>query len=102
MRGPKRKVVGVAAPNVLEKIRHNLELFVGNRVRLRANHGRKKVMEAEGVLEQIYPKVFVVRLGDRIGTVKRVSYSYADVLTETVELTVCGNEEERRIGCAGM
>lgn len=33
---------------VLESIRMELESFVGRTVRLKANRGRKKVMEAEG------------------------------------------------------
>jgi uncharacterized protein Veg len=44
-------------------------------------------MEAEGILERTYPNVFVVYL-DKQNAVRRVSYTYADVLTETVELMI--------------
>lgn len=71
---------------------------MGQRVKLRANRGRKKVIEAEGVLEKTYPKVFVVKL-DQESAVRRMSYSYVDVLTETVELTI---GENRRIGCVNL
>ncbi len=79
--------------NVLEKIKLDLDACIGKRVKLRANKGRKKVVEAEGVLERTYPKVFVVKL-DQANAVERMSYSYADVLTETVELSV----DNHRIG----
>ncbi len=79
--------------NVLEQIKLDLDACIGKRVKLRANKGRKKVVEAEGVLESTYPKVFVVKL-DAANAVKRMSYSYADVLTETVELSV----DDHRIG----
>lgn len=75
------------ADNVLERIRENLNDFVGKEIYLKANKGRKKIFEVQGVLEQTYPKVFVVRFNER-QVERRVSYSYADLLTETVELSV--------------
>jgi uncharacterized protein Veg len=78
---------------VLDRIREDLGGFVGEAIRIRANRGRKKIFEVEGVLEQTYPKVFVVRFKER-QIERRVSYSYADLLTQAVELTV----GENRIG----
>ena len=87
----------MAQKNSLERIRQDLEACIGKRVKLRANRGRRKVIEAEGILEQTYPKVFVVKL-DKHNAVKRMSYTYADVLTSTVEITV----DDERIGVAGL
>ena len=86
-----------AKKNALDQIKQDLESCVGKRVKLRANRGRRKVIEAEGVLEKTYPKVFVVKLGSD-SAVRRMSYSYADVLTSTVELTV----EDQPIGVANL
>jgi len=61
---------------------------------IRANGGRKRTIERSGVLEETYPSVFTIRLDHDSNAPKRVSYSYADVLTETVELTICRNNEE--------
>ena len=47
---------------VLEQIKLDLESCVGKRVKLKANRGRKKVVEAEGIIENTYPKLFVVKL----------------------------------------
>lgn len=91
----------VTGRNALEKIRADLESHVGKTVRLKANQGRKKTIEAEGVLEQTYPKIFVVKLTGGSDAVKRVSFSYADILDETVELSVRLKNQELRIGSAG-
>lgn len=96
-----RKVKSLAGENVLDKIREDLDSFVGEPVKLRANQGRRKILEAEGVLEQTYPRVFVVRIDDDPRSVKRMSYTYADVLTSTVEVRVKSKGAETRIGCAG-
>ncbi|MGI6558895.1 MAG: Veg family protein [Limnochordia bacterium] len=73
--------------NVLAEIKKDLDSCVGKKIKLRANRGRRQVMEAEGILERTYPNVFVVYL-DKQNAVRRVSYTYADVLTETVELMI--------------
>lgn len=48
-------------------------------------------MEQSGVLAETYRSVFVVQLDRQEDALQRVSYSYADVLTETVELTFYGD-----------
>ncbi len=80
-------------PNILERIRKDMDSFVGQEVSLKANTGRKKVFEVNGILEQTYPKVFVVKFRER-QVERRVSYSYADLLTEVVEVSI----GETRIG----
>lgn len=79
--------------NVLEKIRRDMDSFVGQEVCLKANTGRKKVFQVTGILEQTYPKVFVVKFRER-QVERRVSFSYADLLTEVVEVSI----GETRIG----
>ncbi len=69
---------------------------MGERIRLKANKGRKKIMEREGVLESTYPNIFIVKLNEDDYGERRVSYSYADLLTEAVELVVCSGGQETR------
>lgn len=88
------------SPRALSDIKSDLELFVGSKIRLKANRGRNRIVEREGVLESIYPNIFVIKLNER-KIERRVSYSYADVLTETVELFVYDNQDaEIRIASA--
>ncbi len=74
------------AKDVLLEIRKKLELHVGEKISLKANRGRRKTYEKEGVLENTYPSIFVVRV-DENNYYQRLSFSYADVLTETVKLS---------------
>jgi uncharacterized protein Veg len=69
------------------EIKKTLEECVGQRLTLKANGGRRKTIERSGVLEETYPSVFIVKLDQESNSFERVSYSYTDVLTETVELT---------------
>ena len=75
--------------NTIFEIKRNLDAHVGHKVMLKANGGRRKTIERTGVLEETYPSVFIVKLDPAQDAVKRVSYSYADILTELVEVKVC-------------
>ncbi|GAA3411772.1 biofilm formation stimulator Veg [Paenibacillus hodogayensis] len=85
------------AKNALLEIKRSLEAHVGQKIMLRANGGRRKTIERSGVLEETYPSVFIVKLDQDQNAFKRVSYSYADILTESVEVTVCQDEGQVRI-----
>ncbi len=78
---------------VVGRIRMDLENMMGTRMRLKANMGRSKIVEREGVLEQTHPSLFVVKVEEKRQRTARVSYSYVDVLTGTVELSHCDSGE---------
>lgn len=80
---------------VLSEIKKSVDTFVGQEVRIKANRGRKKVLEKEGVLEKTHPNIFVVKIKDH-QQIRRLSYSYADLLTDNVVLRVKG--EDGKIG----
>ncbi len=71
----------------LAEIKQSLDGQIGQRLTLKANGGRRKTIERSGVLAETYPSVFIVELDQEQNAFERVSYSYADVLTETVELS---------------
>lgn len=68
------------------EIKKGLEGQIGKRLKLTANGGRRKTIIRSGVLSETYPSVFVVELDKEENAFERVSYSYADVLTEAVEI----------------
>ncbi|MBO1004463.1 Veg family protein [Pseudogracilibacillus auburnensis] len=68
------------------EIKKGLEGQIGKRLKLTANGGRRKTVIRSGVLSETYPSVFVVELDKDENAFERVSYSYADVLTEAVEI----------------
>ncbi|MGI6488257.1 MAG: Veg family protein [Syntrophothermaceae bacterium] len=89
----------MGSPRAISDIKRDLESLVGSHIRLKANRGRNRIIEKEGVLESTYPNIFVIKIDER-KVERRVSYSYADVLTETVELFVNSGKEEIRIASA--
>ena len=74
-------------PKTLASIKKSLDSNLGKRLMLKANGGRRKTIERSGVLAETYPSVFVIELDQEENAFERVSYSYADVLTETVQIT---------------
>jgi uncharacterized protein Veg len=79
--------------NVMKRIRDDLNECLGAKLRVKANKGRKIVIENMAVLEETYPHVFVVRVETKTSPSQRVSYSYADIITKTVELSHPETEE---------
>lgn len=73
--------------NVMQHIREDLNECLGEKLKVRANKGRKVVVENMAVLEETYPHVFVVLVQTKTAPSQRVSYSYADIITKTVELS---------------
>lgn len=72
------------------KVKKQIDGYVGSKVKIRANKGRKRVVEKEGVLQNTYPSIFVVKVqNEQQDTYRTVSYSYTDVLTNNVQLSVC-------------
>jgi uncharacterized protein Veg len=88
-------VIALLEKNSLTKIKKDVEDSVGKKVILKANKGRKKTTVREGILESAYPSIFVVKISNQYDSVRRVSYTYSDILTETVEVTICDGEERK-------
>ncbi|MDR1358139.1 MAG: Veg family protein [Coriobacteriales bacterium] len=74
-------------------IRDKLTDLSGERLRIRANMGRSRIMECEGVITQAHPQLFIMELELRRGNVRRQSYQYVDILTGTVELSIVESQE---------
>jgi uncharacterized protein Veg len=84
----------MAPKDSLGAIKENLDRFIGEKIVLKANGGRKRIIERVGVLEETYPSVFIIKLDEENHAFERVSYSYADILTSTVELTIFKDDEK--------
>lgn len=78
-------------PITLKSIKERLDSQLGKEIKLIAQAGRKKTTERKGILTDTYPSVFVVELDQDEHAFERVSYSYTDVLTNTVELEFLGS-----------
>lgn len=86
-------VIFLATTATLDNIRHTLEKYVGKKILLKANKGRKQIVTKRGVLETVYPSVFVVRVGTGEDNFARIAFSYSDILTDTVKIKVFNNSK---------
>ncbi len=68
----------------IDSIKMKLDSHLGERIKVRANQGRRRISIKEGILENTYPSIFVIRLDDE--SRRAVTWSYADVLTDSVEI----------------
>ena len=73
--------------NQMQIIKRELQNHIGKKVIVRANKGRKKIVTRKGILKATYPSLFVLEVfnGEELVT---ASYTYSDVLTSTVQVTV--------------
>jgi len=58
-----------------------LSKHVGTKVFIEYNLGRNKIEKYEGVIENLYNAVFLVKVRDEIK-----SFSYSDLITKTVKI----------------
>lgn len=73
-------------PVTIANIKHRLDERLGDNLTVVAQAGRKKITRRHGVLKETYPAIFVVDLDPATNAFKRVSYSYTDLLTKSIEI----------------
>ena len=72
--------------NRVDQIREELTTLQGQRLKVRANMGRSRIIERTGTLVNAHPSLFVIEVEERRGRTARQSYQYVDILTGTIEL----------------
>ncbi|MDR1873996.1 MAG: Veg family protein [Synergistaceae bacterium] len=72
-------------PRTLTSIKDEIVSYKGQRVRCRTSKGRNRTEETQGILLDVYPKLFTMYVESRAST---VSFSYAEILTREVELEI--------------
>ena len=70
-------------------VRSDIQRIIGSKVRLETNKGRHKSVIDRGVIANVYPSIFTVQLSDGPDSSRKLSFSYTDVLTNAVEITLC-------------
>lgn len=76
----------IPSVNRVDEIKDRLGDLEGQRIKVRANMGRSRIVERAGTLVHVHPSLFVVEVEERRGRTARQSYQYVDILTGTVEL----------------
>lgn len=62
---------------------------IGQKIMVKGTLGRSKYFEKEATIEKAYPNLFIVKYDENN---KNVTYSYTDVLTRTVEVSLFDGE----------
>ncbi|KSV59734.1 Veg family protein [Acetivibrio ethanolgignens] len=71
------------------QVRKVVNAHIGSRVRIKSNKGRHKIDVTEGIITETYPSIFLVEVANDVeATSQMVSYSYTDVLTKDVCLSL--------------
>lgn len=84
----------MATKATLGSIKKRVEATIGQNVTLRTHSGRKKFFIKQGRVIATYPSVFIVNVDCGKNSERKVSYTYSDLLTSTVEITL----EDTNIG----
>lgn len=74
----------------MQKIRQDVESYIGQEIDIKSNIGRNKKVNKRGTIDSAYSNLFVVKETD---SSRKLSYSYADVLMNSLEITKVDNGE---------
>ncbi|MCI5936909.1 MAG: Veg family protein [Eubacterium sp.] len=73
----------------VRSVRNGLSDYVGSRVQVKSNLGRRKYDILEGVIKDLYPCIFTIEVDGKDDSPQLYSYSYTDVITKDVQLRLC-------------
>lgn len=75
-------------PNMtLNEIKQAIMALKGKQINMQVNNGRKKIVHYQGVVENIYQSVFVVKI-DNDNVIDKKSYSFTEVLCGDVKIAL--------------
>lgn len=69
----------------LNDIKQAVLSLKGEQVQLYINRGRRKILQFEGIIDNVYNSVFTVK--DKIASKLTHTYSYSDILCGEVKIT---------------
>ena len=67
-----------------EKIKERISSDMGKKLKFKYNGARNQIEEFDGYIENVYSSVFTIKMVNGNHFLK--TYSYSDVLTETLEI----------------
>ena len=71
--------------NDVSQVKKDIETCIGQKIMLKSNLGRNRIVEQKATLVDTYPNLFVVQYEE---TARKATYSYTDVLIKSVEISV--------------
>lgn len=73
----------------LEYLKSQVQKNIGKKVVVKADKGRNKIITKTGIIENVFPSLFTIKVVNEFDQERTVSYTYTDLLTSTVELQIC-------------
>jgi len=72
----------------LFQLREDISKCIGSRIKLESNKRHNKSTISEGVIANVYPSIFTVETEKGTPANRTLSFSYTDILTNAVEITI--------------
>ncbi len=73
----------------LDTLKNQVQNNIGKKVVIKADKGRNKIITKTGIIENVFPSLFTIKIINEFDQERTVSYTYSDLLTSTVELQIC-------------
>lgn len=73
----------------ITNLKTDIKENIGQKIIVKGTLGRSKYFEKEATIEKAYPNLFIVKYDEND---RNVTYSYTDVLTRTVEVSLFDGE----------
>ena len=74
----------------IDNVKTDIKEKIGQKIMIKGALGRNKFYEKEGIIENVYPNLFIVKYEENE---RNVTYSYTDIWTKTVEVQVFNGQE---------
>lgn len=75
----------------MQQVRKDVESYIGEEIFIKSNVGRNKKVNKRGIIDSAYSNLFIVKEPE---STRKLSYSYADVLMNSLEITKVDNGEQ--------
>ena len=76
--------------NIID-LKQDIAQNVGRKIIVKGSLGRSKTYEEEAIIEKTYPSLFTVKYDGKMKNLPS-TYSYTDILTRTVEVSIYDGE----------
>lgn len=81
----------------ISRVRDLLSENLGEKIKISAKKGRKRIVVRQGVILNTYPSIFTVSLesaSEFADGMRTVSFSYSDILTKSITITLLDSKTE--------
>ncbi len=76
------------------KVRQSLNTIKGFKATVRAIKGRKRFTIKNCIIDNVYDNIFTVLYTNKQGNLENICFSYADILTGTIKITIFSDQNK--------